>query len=402
VGDALVSRNSRLDAVKVLLVNNYAHVTGGADLYCLEITRGLRERGHEVRWLATRAPENEERSGAFVSRLVGAENRDDLSFGARARVVEKAIWNREAGRSMGELARSFRPDVVHVHKAYVQLSVAPVVVAARAGLPVVQTVHDYEFVSASPLDSSGRRWDHDESRLSYRALNSATFISRRRVHRPRVTRWIAVSRAVARIYDSAAGIGCEVIPNFVPESTAPALPLEARGGVLFLGRLSREKGIYDVIEAARRLPGTNFTVAGDGPMREEVVAAAATLPNLDYLGFVSGGDARDLIREAVACLMPSRWQEPGPLACLESMAEGTPVICFPNGGLAEYVADSSAGLVCGNSDPGDLVEAIERLVADPAEWKRLSANGPAGIAGRHSRAVHLDRLLGVYESANGR
>ena len=153
------------------------------------------------------------------------------------------------------LIRQFRPDVVHVHKAYVQLSVAPVVVAARHGVPIVQTAHDYEFISASPVDSTGGRWDRNESRFSYRALNSTTMLARRFVHRPRVSRWIAVSRDLARSYREKAGIEMAVIPNFT-EPSGCAGSLLARSGVVFVGRLSREKGVEHVLEAARTTPGS--------------------------------------------------------------------------------------------------------------------------------------------------
>ena len=145
--------------MRVLIVNNFAKVTGGADLHCLELSEGLRERGHEVRWLATLAEDNLENAGAFVPSGVSAENREHLDPVAKFRAARWALWNPNAAAAMERLIQDYRPDVVHVHKAYVQLSVAPVVLAARHGVPVIQTAHDYEFVSASPLDSDGGKWD---------------------------------------------------------------------------------------------------------------------------------------------------------------------------------------------------------------------------------------------------
>lgn len=385
--------------MRVLIINNYAHVTGGADLHCLEITEGLRDRGHEVQWLATASPNNIEHSGEFVPLTVTTGNRDDLPLHRRLDAARRAIWNPSAARAMERLADGFRPDVVHVHKAYVQLSVAPIVVAARQRLPLVQTVHDYEFVSASSFDSSGGRWDRDEGRLAYQALNSLTLIPRRRLHRPRITRWIAVSDAVARPYASIGGIECEVIPNFTEASTEPPVPHAGRDGVLFLGRLSREKGIDLLLEAAPMLPEVRFRIAGDGPLRPEVEAAAATLDNVEYLGFVSKDEGRRLMRSSLACVMPSVWEDPGPLACLESMAEGTPVICFAKGGLAEYVTNAEAGIVCGQIDPETLIEAVLRLSSSREEWDRFSENGRAAVAGRHSLPTYLDALENVYRSA---
>ena len=145
--------------MRIIMVNNYGYVTGGADLHCIEITQALRERGHEVQWLATSSPDNLEQDGAFIHRTVGADNRDEMSIRQGLGIAAKAMWNSEASRAMKRLVKDFEPDLVHVHKAYVQLSVAPVVIASRMDVPVVQTLHDYEFISAINVDSTVARLD---------------------------------------------------------------------------------------------------------------------------------------------------------------------------------------------------------------------------------------------------
>jgi hypothetical protein len=129
-------------------------------------------------------------------------------------VARKALWNSQAAAVTRKLIDEFRPNLLHVHKLYNQLSVAPVVVASGANIPVVQTLHDCEFISASPFDHRGRWLDRDEVTLSYRLLNSAAFLVRRYVHRPRVSAWISVSRYVAERH-ATRGIVSTVLPNFV-------------------------------------------------------------------------------------------------------------------------------------------------------------------------------------------
>ena len=302
---------------------------------------------------------------------------------------------------MEELLGVFKPEVVHVHKCYVQLSVAPVVVASRNRVPLVQTVQDYEFLSASPFDSEGGRWDHWETSFSYQALNSATFLPRSLIHRPRINRWIAPSESVYRSYLSIGGIESTVIPNFAASSSGTALPFQKRDGVLYLGRLSPEKGIGHILEAARLLPEVRFTIAGDGPLKSEVLDAVDVLPNLVYVGFVSSAEGRKLIRKSLACVLPSLWQEPGALFCLEAMAEGTPVICYSSGGPSEFVSKSRAGVVCKRPDPADLTEAVTSMGSDPVVWGAFSEGGRNGIQDQHSVASYMDSLERVYESAIG-
>jgi len=381
------------------MVNNFARITGGADLQCLELSEGLRERGHEVRWLATRSEKNLETSGEFVPYAVDAQSRDRLTAKERLRAARWAIWNPHAAAAMNHLMRAYRPDVVHVHKAYVQLSVAPVVIAARHGVPVIQTAHDFEFVSASTVDSGGGLWDRTESRLSYRALNSATMLVRRFVHKPRVSRWIAVSRDLAQSYRELGRIEMTVIPNFTEPARFPPVPFEQRSGVVFVGRLSPEKGVEHVLEAAKLSPDIPFTVAGDGPLADRVNAAAAELGNLDYPGFVENTGSRSLLSNARVCVLPSLWNEPGSLVGLEAMAEGTPVISYRRGGLAEYVTDADAGRFSRDESPRGLAEAVASLYSDEPAWNRFSEGGREATASLHSRPVYLEALEAVYASA---
>ncbi len=384
--------------IRILIVNNYARMTGGADLQCLEITEGLRRRGHEVRWLATQSEANLENSGSFVPLAVAGDNREHLTWRRSLKAARWALWNPAAASAMESLILSFRPDVVHVHKAYVQLSVAPIVVAARHRLPIVQTAHDYEFISASPLDSTGGIWDRNEAKFSFRALNSATMVARRFVHRPRVWRWIAVSDDLASTYRSVGGIECSVIPNFTDKSPVAPVPFDKRKGVLFMGRLSPEKGVEHVLEAARLIPEIPFSVAGGGPLAERVEASAGELDNLEYLGFVENSEGRSLLRQSRLCVLPSLWQEPASLVGLEAMSEGTPIVSYRRGGLAEYVSDAGAGSFSPNQDPRGLADSIASIYSDRGAWTQLSDGGRDGVAARHSRSRYLDSLEALYSS----
>ena len=164
------------------MVNKYAHVTGGADLNCLALAEVLRRRGHQVALLSTASPRNVFSEGEFIAASVTGASREQLGVWSQVEVARRAIWNPSAAAATRRLIASFRPHVVHAHKLYPQLSCAPVIAAARAKVPIVQTLHDYEFLAASYRDHRGRWIDRDETRLSFRALNTATYVLRRRLH----------------------------------------------------------------------------------------------------------------------------------------------------------------------------------------------------------------------------
>ncbi len=388
--------------MRIVIVNKYVHLTGGADQHALGLAVALRERGHEVRFLSTESPSNLEDEGMFVDCTVTHSSRDHLGLLAQGRVFRSALWNGDAAMAMDRLVDEFRPDVVHTHKLYPQLSVAPVVVAARRGVSVVQTLHDFEMLGASPIDVRGGWWDRDEPRLRHKLLNSATVPLHRRVHVGRVSAFVAVSRFVQRVH-ARRGIESVVIPNFVSavrNSSARTPGYAARDGVLFLGRLRPEKGVVDVVELARKLPDVRVTMVGTGDLEEWARSEAASMDNLEITGFVTDPELASIVEGARVMVVPSRCQDAGPLVPLESMAAGTPVVAYANGGLGEYVADAGGGRVV-PQDVVALADAAREIHDDAKLWATLSSRGRQSVAERHTAAEYAESLEKVYEDAAG-
>jgi glycosyltransferase involved in cell wall biosynthesis len=382
--------------VRIVLANKFAHLTGGADRHALLLAGALRERGHDVAFLSTESPLNVETEGVFVPLRVTHATRGRTDRANAIRVALESVWNPAAASGAADLVRRFRPDVLHVHKLYPQLSVAPVVVAARLGVPVVQTLHDFETIAANPLDQRGRAVDTTEERLSYRAVNTLTFTTRRWLQRPRVSGWVAVSRALARAHADR-GIEATVIPNFAaPEPRRR--PFEERSGAVYVGRLSAEKGVGDLVELARRIPDLPISVAGDGDLREMLERASTTLPNLRLLGSVPARNVPDLLAEHLVTVLPSHCDEGGPVAAVEAMASGTPVVGYDRGGLGEYIRDADAGAAVTNLD--DLALAVRDLTGDRAAWAKRAAAAADAAGRRHTPAAHATALERVYETVS--
>jgi glycosyltransferase involved in cell wall biosynthesis len=381
--------------MRILMVNKYAHVTGGADLNCLGLAEVLRRRGHDVALLSTATSKNVFSEGEFIPASVTHASREHLGAPQRVEVARRAIWNPSAAAAMRRLIGRFRPQVVHAHKLYPQLSVAPVIAAARARVPIVQTLHDYEFLSASYRDHLGGWIDRDESELSFRTLNTATYILRRGLHARKVGAWIANSRYVAARYETR-GIASTVLPSFVEPARGDPPGFSDRRGAVFVGRLAEEKGVRDVLELAQLLPSVKVSVAGHGPLEGEVAAAAGRLPNLDFAGSLDRAGVLRCFERARVSVVPSRWQEPGGIAALEAMSVGTPVVAYASGGLAEYVGDIGGGRVI-EPDALALARECETLHRHQRAWEELSARGAAGVASKHSPehyALAVERIYG--------
>jgi len=296
---------------------------------------------------------------------------------------------------MKQLLLEFRPDLVHSHKLYPHLSVAPLWVAPQFEVSIVQTLHDYEFMSASSLASAGRWLDRSEGTWYFRLLNTSTAPIRRILHRRLVTSWISVSQYLADVYDRV-GIAANVIPNFSDPQPQPP-PFDDRRGVVFLGRLSPEKGVDHVVGVARCSPHLSVSLAGDGEMLPHLLQVGSTLPNVTVLGRVAPSQALQLLRRSRVVVMPSLWDEPAGLVALEAMATGTPVVAYARGGLAEYVAAAGAGSVV--SSFAELNSEISRLHSDRASWNVASSAGILAISSRHSPNEYLRHITAVYRQA---
>jgi glycosyltransferase involved in cell wall biosynthesis len=383
--------------VRVLIVNKFAEVRGGADRHCLELFEALRDAGHEAAFLSTAGAGHPDRPGAYIPRSVTTENRGALGPGAAQRVARRCLWNTTAAAATVQTLDHFRADVVHLHKLYPQLSVAPAVIAARRGLPVIQTLHDYELLAGEPLHDGEIAPPAGAVSRPERVMAAALNIVHRKFHRPSVAAWVAGSDHVARVY---ARIGIEAavlaLPIASPDGQLPTF--SARRGVVFAGRFSAEKGPLDAVELARRAPQLEVTVMGSGPLTSTLRECAASLPNLHVVGPAPTREVSLAMASARVVVVPSRWAEPVGLSALEAMAVGTPVVAYAVGGLAEQVAGAGGGVLTA-PDPAALTEACRAVHDEQRRWAALSSAGRSHVAREHQPARYVKRLLGVYVGA---
>jgi glycosyltransferase involved in cell wall biosynthesis len=249
-------------------------------------------------------------------------------------------------------------DLVHAHW------LPTAAVALTTGRPVVLTVHgtDLELARRAPC------------------------LARAILRRMRIV--LAVSNALA---DEARRLGASdvrVVPNGV-ELPAEVGEEGEPPEILFAGRLSREKGILELVEAAQ---GLRLVVAGDGPLRARVPGA---------LGWVSRQQLEQLYARAAVVACPSHREGFG-LACAEAMAHGRPAVASAVGGLRDLVVDEETGLLVPAGDVPALRAALERLLGDRELRRRLGAAGREHVRGYCSWETVTESLLAAYAAASRR
>ncbi len=172
------------------------------------------------------------------------------------------------------------------------------------------------------------------------------------------------------------------------------------GPLLFVGRLTADKGVDLLLDAWAGTPEMPLLeVVGDGPLHDEVVAAAASNGRVVSAGRLDRAAVRARMDAAPALVFPSRWYEGQPMTILEAFAAGLPVIAASIGSLPDLVRDGENGLLFQSGDIGDLRRAVTWATAHPAELRRMGAQARADYEARFTPEAGYAALVDAYRSA---
>lgn len=379
-------------ARRVLIVHNAYQFHGGEDSVVAQEIGALERAGCEVR-------------------LFTVSNTSIVSPVDRLRAAFQSVnAPGNIGLVLDEVA-AFRPDVVHVHNYFPLISPMVHVAVREAGAPTVQTLHNYRIICANAmLTRNGAPCEICVGGSPYNAVMHRCYrdsrlgslaVARSIRHHKRIGTWTNhVDRFVAltefeRGRFIAAGLpGGRICVK--PNGLADPGPVRAgaRNGLLFVGRLTSEKGVETLIAAAKAAR-CKVTVIGTGPLAPLVTAS----PDLDYRGQVSPGEVRAAMAEALALIVPSLWYEGQPMVVVEAFASGLPVIASRIGSLAEIVSDGVTGLHVAPGDAIGLAGALTRITSDPAASERMGLAARARYEASWSEAVTTNRLLRIYDEA---
>jgi len=377
--------------VKVLFVHNAYQHKGGEDSVLEAEGSLLSNRGHAVEYFT--------------------RHNDEISQLSRVSVAMQTFWSSPVARDFEARLRSFKPDVVHVHNTFPRISPAIYWVAAKLGVPIVQTLHNFRLMCPQAMflregkvceDCLGKLPWRGALRGCYRdsRLQSTVLASMVSLHRGlgtwqnKVTRYIALNEFCRNKFIEG-GLPAERIlikPNFV--DFLPPIAVD-RKGFLFVGRLSVEKGIDTLVAAASMVHGAKVHVAGSGP--EAGLLDAAT--NISALGARSHDEVRALMCHAIALVMPSIWYETFGMVAIEAFAAGLPVIASRLGALAVLIEDRVTGLLFEPGDPHSLAEAMRWALEHPAKMAAMGMAARARYEANFTAEQNYRQLMTIYEGA---
>ncbi len=343
-------------------------------------------------------------------------NRDLGGLGRLAQ-LRRTWWNADVYAEAQAMIRAHDIDVLHVTNITPGLSPSIYHAAADAGVPIVQSVHNYRptgclnglFLAGGQVCErcSGKcvSWP-GMIRGCYRGsrLTSSVMAATRTAHslwkspQSLIARWIALTN-FAREKLIAGGLPAErvvVKPNFLP--ITPAVGPGDGGYALFVGRLSAEKGVQTLIQGWQRCPDApRLMVAGDGPERTALEQQAMGDDRIEFVGALPAAQVLDYMSRAAFLVIPSEWYEVFPLTILEAQAVGTPIVASNIGNLPDLVTDGETGWLFAPGDPEGLAKTVQQVLQDRPRWPDFRRAARRRFEEIGTAAQNFELLVAIYE-----
>ncbi|WP_322490447.1 glycosyltransferase family 4 protein [Chloroflexus sp.] len=388
--------------MRILLIHNdYREPGGETAVYRAEVAL-LQQYGHEV----------------FTWQR---DNSEIFTYDLRRKSVFliNTIHNWQTYHDLQSFVLDKRPDVAHVHNVFPLISPSVYRALRKAGIPIVQTIHNYRFLCPNAVFyTHGQicerckygntihavRWRCYRRSHTLSALYALTiYLHRRWGTFKMIDRFIALTQFVGqKLIESGltSADKINVLGNFLSDPLPVPGSFEYREPyVAYLGRLSPEKGVDVLLDALTGLPKIRLKIIGDEPQKTTLqMKAQKQGVQADFLGYVTGEKKFELLRQAMVVIVPSVWYEGFTVAILESMASGTPVLASNIGSLPFIVEDGKSGVLFRPGDSQDLRQKLEWLLARPQQALAMGLYARSVVEQRYTALAHYNTLMEIYNS----
>ena len=394
-------------AKRVLLVNKFYYPRGGDCVVVLNTEALLRENGVDVQVFAMEYPDNlaTHYQDKFASEVSFAGG-----LGNKWRAMKRTLGMGDVRSRFEAVLDDFKPDVVHLHNIHSYLSPVVGELAHKRGIRVVWTLHDYKLLcprydcllDGKPCEKcfTGAKRNVLTNRCMKGSLpaSAVAWFEAAKWNRQRLEKITDMFVCPSEFMADKMQIGgftsakFKVLNNFLDPVKLAHYKTADKGVTredfyCYVGRLSKEKGVSDLLEVASRLP-YRLKVAGGGPMEDELKEKYSDCPNIEFLGMLDAEGVASLLTHARLSVVPSQWYENNPLSVIESLCAGTPVAGAQMGGIPELI-DSETGVTFRPFDQDALAAAINMSMT--REWNHAEIARQA--LDRFSPDRHLKTLL---------
>lgn len=395
--------------MRILLVNKFHYLRGGSEKYYFELAKLLKDHGHTVAFFSMKN-ENNIKTGDreyFVDEI-------DMNTGSKFEALN-VIYSKKNKALMEKALEEFKPDIVHINNFQRQLSASIIDAVKEKNIPLIMTAHDLNSICPASIMLYNGEVCEDCITKGYTSCIKKKCIKNSMLK--------SVLGYIEKKYYDLHKIFCKVdciispsefnknqllkgklkcnditvIHNFVNETKKTDYTLG--DCAFYFGRLSKEKGILNLIEAINNIPGARLIIAGDGPERENIQAYIKEhkLENrITLLGYLNQNDIRENIRKCRFVTVPSIWYENCPYSILETMEIGKPIIGSKIGGIPELIQDGINGFTYEHNDVTKLTNILMKLFGNDETVKQFSKNSKQIFIQNYSAEAYYNKLMTVY------
>lgn len=395
--------------MRILLVNKFHYLRGGSEKYYFELAQLLKSKGHTVGFFSMKHEENITTGDAeyFVEEI-------DLNTGSKLKALD-VIYSQENKRLMAKALEEFKPDIVHINNFQRQLSASIIDAIKEKNIPIVMTAHDLNPICpASIMLYNGEVCDDCITKgyaqcIKKKCVKGSTLKSTLGVMEKKYYDFHKVFRKIDCIISPSEFNKNQLVNgklkyneivtlhNFVNESERNDYVLGDYA--FYLGRLSKEKGILNLIEAIGDIPNAKLLIAGDGPERERIEAYISEHKldgRITLLGYQNQDSIHKYITNSRFVVIPSICNENCPYSVLEAMEIGKPIVASRIGGIPELIADGENGYLYKADDINELKEKLTLLLDNDDKVNRFAQKSRELYESYYSPDSYYNELIKIY------
>ncbi|GAB1766404.1 glycosyltransferase family 4 protein [Priestia megaterium] len=389
--------------IKVLIIHNYYKHSGGEDKVVEEEIRLLEQ--NKINVIKYFISNDEIKMDGVINKLILGIN---------------TIYSKKQYNSLKAILLKERPDVVHVHNTFPLISPSVYYLCSELGVPVVQTLHNYRLGCAGAmllrdgqvcekciqgsLINGIKHGCYRDSRIQTVPLSTMLYTHRfLNTWNKKVNKYIALTSFAKKKFQE---IGLDekkiaVKPNFIKSQHISNYTKENQ--IVFVGRISKEKGLHLLLEAWKGLSPqfkTKLNIIGDGPLKEELASKYEKYKNINFLGKLDSNEVLGHMAKSKYIVVPSVWYEGFPMTIIEAYSVNTPVISSNIGSLKEVVKEEVTGFHFENNNVADLKYVLEKALKYK-EYEDLQENIKVHFNNNYTSDINFKILMNIYKEVIG-
>jgi glycosyltransferase involved in cell wall biosynthesis len=403
--------------MKILLINKFLYPKGGDAICTLTTGDILKQNDHSVCFWGMAHPDNPDYpfKKHFVPQIDYENSRGLLT---KMKTAANILYSLQSKKNLCAMLKNFHPDLIHLNNFAHQISPSILDVIKAHRIPTVMTMHDYKMVCPAykllckneicEKCREGRYYHCFLNRCTKdSAFKSMVNVAEMYLHHnllriyDKIDIYISPSRFLKKKVVEM-GLSGEIayLPNCVDLSKFEHRPHCQENSIVYVGRLSHEKGVETLMDAVKGID-VKLKIIGDGPLsgylREKRVREG--IQNVIFLGYRDSQRLHDEIRSSMFLVIPSEWYENNPMSVIEAFALGKPVAGSRIGGIPELVQDGKTGITF---SPGNVTDLHNKILFMLKNEQKLEEMGQAArklVEQKFNTTVYYDCLMKIYEHA---